>query len=117
LVAPQRPSAALQVAFPPSAQVASVTLHAPGPVPEPPVRLELFKSQAWTLMTLINPESAGQELEFESSAEPFEVSLLDLSLGLPPSGKALLDARPNTTIARHYADVTGVAALVTVPTP
>jgi len=117
LVAPQRPSAALQVAFPPSAQVESVIVHAPGPLPEAPVRLELFKDQGWTLMTLINPASEGQQLEFDATAEPFAVSLLDLSLGLPPSGKPLLDARPNTTIARHYGSVTGVAAVVTLPTP
>lgn len=117
LVAPQRPSAALQLAFPPSAQVESVILRAPGPLPGSPVPLQLFKAQGWNRMTLVNPASQGQELEFESTAEPFDVALLDLSYGLPPSGKALLDARPNTTIARHYGSVTGVAALVALPTP
>ncbi len=117
LVAPQRPSSALQLAFPPAARVESVILYGPGPVSEPPAHLPLFKARDWTLMTLSNPAPEGQELEFESTAEPFEVSLLDLSYGLPPAGKALLDARPNTTIARHYASVTGVAAAVPIPGP
>jgi hypothetical protein len=114
-VAPQRPSAALQLAFPPTAAVDAVLVQPPGTVVEPPVHLRLLHARAWTVMTLVNPPTDGQVLEFESTAAPFRVTLLDVSHGLPATGQALLDARPSTTIARHYGSVTGVAVSAALP--
>ncbi len=99
---------ALQLAFAPQAQVRSLRI---GAVNCPLVAWK----DGWTAMYLVDPPATGWNLSFEAAAGPFDITMANVSYGLPAAAAQLLQARPADTIANGYGDDTRMLTTVHLP--
>jgi hypothetical protein len=103
-----RGAAVATVLFSPSTKVTSFTMQGK-PLPEPSAKASWWYNN-WKAYSCLTMPAEGIEVSFrlEGDATP-EVVILDESSGVPPAGKALVSARPNTATQSQDGDVTVVS--------
>ncbi|HSN89297.1 MAG TPA: hypothetical protein VL025_21200, partial [Thermoanaerobaculia bacterium] len=72
-------------------------------------------AQGWRPLTVVGLPSQGVELDVVlGESRPFDWFAADRSDGLPPSGRALLDARPDNAVPLNEGDTTLVSRKVRI---
>jgi hypothetical protein len=107
-IAPNASVSELQMAFAPQAAVRSVRIGT--------LDFSLAAwDNGWTVLSLINPPEAGLSLSFEAAEGPFDISMANVSYGLPAAAADLLQALPADTIAHEGGNDTRMLTTVHMP--
>ena len=111
LLRSERSAPQVLIVFPPNSGVGKLSMQ--GHPLERSSEKQIFFFGTWKVYRCLSAPPEGVEMAFSlPSGKPVQLYVLDVSYGLPPEGKFLLNSRPLTAVPSQDGDVTIISRAV-----